>query len=366
GQAPLRRLAELADPARPRPSLRRIAQALAPCLALPAWVLRRIAHLPWHQLQPPGDSTLATLGRLAVQLPPAAWPRQPHDLDAASRCLGSLDLLCSFGDGTLAAAPAPRALPTAVRRWLLGELRRRYAGDWLALADALTHDEPRYQLLTWVLPRLHDHWQADLASSSEQGEKLSSTWREASPCWWLDRLLQWQSRQHRPHRPPGRRARLRWSPLFAAPQRHGDCLLRCVASVREVQALLQDFALTSLRRWIGPSLVSRVQWLHLQPVGAAGPGSLAVLLAELQRGTLRVRVVCHWGPLRSEPPAACHEALREMLTYWQEEGWGVLSRIEAEEVLSEDPELRNAITTARVKSWTRLAAGGRGGAPKIV
>lgn len=352
-QAGLRSLARLCRTQR-RPRRRAIAKALAPCLEMPAWAVRRVMALE----APPGaleaEATLADLRRLSHQVPARAWPHGLASLQQALRCLRALDGMLCFGLVDCEAWPEDQALPPRPLKWLLRELRVGHGGDWARLACALEGQTPRYQLFQPVLRGLADSFCHRHEDEPDVMERISAPWRHASPAWWLERLQQWRNKVQ--GLPAGRRG-LHWRPLFPGLRPFGRRLVGCLDSARQVQQCLARHGLEPLLTWLGQSLMARVQWLVLMDARDRQAMSLAVLHATTRRGHLQVTMVAHLRlPGEALPAVDCVESLRQLQSTWEAAGWGVLARVEHEQVLTEDEELCSAIEATRIRVWRAMAS----------
>ncbi|MFO1228270.1 hypothetical protein [Roseateles sp.] len=340
-------------------SRRRIARQLAAVLDLPPWTLRRLMAMELaDQRQDPGR-TLADLKRLAHHCPAAAWPHDANTLREVIRCLRALDELLCFGLNDGSPWPTHAPLPPRARAWLWRELRCRFRGDWSALARALEGDDPRYQSLHWILPQLADAWHQDhdAREAYDAMERNSAGWRQASPDWWLRALPRWWAAITRRRDQAAPAAAQDWPPLFEGPRQYRERHVTCLRSVREVETWLDRLDQPALRRWLGPSRVSRVQWLLFKasPLGAAC--SLAVLHADWRDANLQVDVISHHAfDGNPAPSRACTAALYDLADEWRPRRWGLLARVENEAILQEDEELFLAICAARTRVWKRVAS----------
>lgn len=352
GQQALRLLSRLCGRTG-RTSRRQIARVLAPTLGLPSWVVRRVMHLEWNAETGPADDLLEALQRLSLQLPAAAWPRDTSSLNSVLRCLRVVNGMLCFGLFDCETWPADQPLPRLVRSWLLRELRVCHGGNWGAFAEALEAEEPRYQPLVWMLPDLAYQWWHVYWDDPDDMERISAPWRTASPEWWLQRLpLWWAKITARNDAHLG----LRWRPMFVGRRQHGQRRVNCMHTVSSVRRLLDREGLLYLTPWLGPSLIARAQWLLFEDANGESPRSMALLHATTRRCKLVVELITHVSlEGRDVPTTDCTQSLQLLWKQWEDRHWGVLARVEDEEILKEDEELCTAIERTKVRLWRRIA-----------
>ncbi len=261
-------------------------------------------------------------------------------------------MLC-FGLFDCETWPSDQPLPVRVQRWLLRELRVCHGGDWGRFAEALEAQEPRYQVLVWMLPDLAHQWWHVYWDQPDDMERISAPWRVASPEWWFQRLPQWWAKitaRNDAHRG------LRWRPMFIGGRPYGRRRVHCLHTVSSVRRLLNRHGLLHLMPWTGPSLIARAQWLLFEDDTSKKPRSLALLHATTRRGVLLVEQIVHVSLEGKEAPMPdCSQSLQLVWKQWEDCHWGVLARVENEEVLKEDEEMCTAIEKTRVRLWISAA-----------
>lgn len=348
GQEALRLLSRLCERAK-RKSKRQIAKVLAPTFGLPSWAIRRVMGLEWCAETGPAEVVLEALQRLSRQLPAAAWPRDVLSMEHALRCLKAMNGMLCFGLFDCEAWPADQPIPARIRRWMLRELRVNHGGDWERFAEALEAQEPRYQPLVWMLPDLAHQWWHVYWDEPDDMERISAPWRTASPEWWLRRLPQWWAKvtaRNDAHLGLG------WRPMFVGRRQHGQRLVHCMHSVTSVRRLLARKGFLHLVPWIGPSLIARAQWLLFEDAQDKLPRSLALLHATTRQGELLVELIAHVSlEGKDAPPLDCARSLQLLWKQWEECHWGVLARVENEELLKEDEEMCTAVERTRIRLW---------------
>jgi|GEM_PF-3338320 len=357
GQEAIRLLARLCGQSS-RKSKRQIARVLAQTLSLPCWAIRRAMYLEWCAETSPADDVLEALQRLSRQLPAAAWPGDTSSLNYVLRCLKAVNGMLCFGLFDCETWSADQPLPARVRRWVLRELRVCHGGDWGAFAEALEAQEPRYQPLVWMPPDLAHQWWHVYWDQPDDMERISAPWRAASPEWWLQRLpLWWAKVTARNDAHLG----LCWRPMFVGRRQHGQRLVHCLHTVSSVRQLLNRHGLLHLMPWIGPSLIARAQWLLFEDLNGKGPRSLALLHATTRRGELLVEQIVHVVLLEGKdaPMQECAQSMQLLWKQWEDCHWGVLARVENEEVLKEDEEMCLAVESTRVRAWLKVVSMGR-------
>lgn len=337
-----------------QPSSRAIAKALAPRLHLPPWAVRRVMQFEITGDETDAGTSLTDLQRLSHQLPARAWPRDQPSLRSALRCLRAMDGLLCFGLVDCVVWPEDLPLPPKVLSWMLRELRVCHHGDWLRFARALEAEVPRYQVLHQMLAHLSNCFQNLHQEEPDAMERVSAPWRGSSPEWWLERLPRWWAKITAT--PPTSRG-LSWKPLHVGALQCGNRMVRCVDSARAVCSLLEHHQQQHLCEWLGPSLVGRVQWLLFFVPGARQPCSLAVLHATTRRGMLTVELIAQ-VPLSGTDDLSldCRGAMLQLWTQRDAQGWGVLERVEREEVLAEDEELFLTVERTRMRAWRSISS----------